>query len=96
MTTPGSGPHGDRPRATSGGQGIDGPSPDPERVLSQALRAMAGGEKQVRPDTQSGSAPAQRAGGQPKPSLSLLQIILIATIFGLLVGITVGLVTLLA
>ncbi len=69
------------------------PTPDPERVLSQALRAMAGGGRQGRNDAQPSAVARQHTG--PKPGLSLLQIVLIATIFGLLVGITIGLVTLL-
>ena len=66
------------------------PAPaDPEAVLSQALRAMAGGAKPGRPDRQPATTPVPRA------RLSVLQIILIAVILGLLVGITAGLVTLL-
>jgi hypothetical protein len=61
--------------------------PDAERVLSQALRAMAGGGKQARqaPDV-----------GPSRVSLTTLQILLIATIAGLLIGMTVGLISLLA
>ena len=61
--------------------------PDAERVLTQALRAMAGGGKQ-RPGLAAETPPA-------RTSLSVLQVMLIAVIVGLLVGITVGLVTLL-
>ena len=58
-------------------------------MLEQALRAMAGGGKPRRMDLPAGAAP-------DSPALSMLQIVLIATIVGLLVGVTVGLVTLLA
>ncbi len=62
--------------------------PDPERVLAQALRAMAGGGKQK--PAQQGDA--RRASGAP---LSVLQIVLMAIIVGLLVGLTIGLISLL-
>ncbi|SDO47042.1 hypothetical protein SAMN04515671_1039 [Nakamurella panacisegetis] len=76
MTLPG--------RPPSSGPGGD---PDAERVLAQALRAMAGGGKQVRPEN---GPPA--SGREP---LTRLQVLLIATIVGLLVGITAGLISLL-
>ncbi len=63
------------------------PAQDPERVLSQALRAMAGGGKQGGTDNKQVSV--------AEPRLSVLQILLIATIVGLLVGITAGLISLL-
>jgi hypothetical protein len=56
---------------------------DAERVLAQALRAMAGGSKQSRSDDPVGGL-----------RLNRLQILLIAVIAGLLIGITVGLVSL--
>jgi hypothetical protein len=62
---------------------------DPEAVLAQALRAMAGGGKPGRTGEQ--AAPALL----PRTRLSVLQIVLIATILGLLIGITGGLITLL-
>lgn len=58
-------------------------------MLAQALRAMAGGQKPGRPDQQTAAVLV------PRTRLSVLQIVLIATIFGLLIGITVGLITLL-
>lgn len=66
--------------------------PDPEKVLAQALHAMAGGDKPVlRPGPglsgAAGSTPATRR-------LSILQILLIAVLLGLCVGIPVGLVSL--
>ncbi len=68
---------------------LPGPTdrPDPERVLAQALRAMAGGGRQTRTDDSSAST---------RSPLSILQIVLIATILGLLVGMTVGVISLLA
>lgn len=63
-----------------------GSGPDPERVLAQALRAMAGGAKQTAEPSRSGPA---------RSSLTVLQILLIAAIAGLLVGTTIGLITLL-
>lgn len=67
----------------------DGPElfpgdPDAERVLTQALRAMAGGDKQSRAD----DARADQF------RFTRLQIMLIAVIAGLLVGITVSLIKL--
>lgn len=57
--------------------------PDAERVLAQALHAMAGGAKQSRPDDEAGGLVLNR-----------LQILLIAVIAGLLIGISVGLISL--
>ena len=62
---------------------------DPEAVLAQALRAMAGGGKSGGADQH--ATPALL----PRSRLSVLQIVLIATILGLLIGITAGLITLL-
>ena len=89
MTLPGSPDGPGRP------QGSGSPTPphpaqaDPEAVLAQALRAMAGGGKPGRVDQQSNPALI------PRTRLSVLQIVLIATILGLLIGITAGLITLL-
>ncbi|MET3804588.1 hypothetical protein ABIB25_001583 [Nakamurella sp. UYEF19] len=63
-----------------------GQGPDPERVLTQALRAMAGGGKESR-------EPSGAVGR--RPSLTVVQILLIAAIVGLLAGTTVGLISLL-
>jgi len=61
---------------------------DPERVLSQALRAMAGG----RPESSlpSGGRSTGGSGG-----LTSIQIMLIAAIIGVVVGMSTGLVLLL-
>ncbi len=88
MTLPG------RPGDPRPAQGSGEPAPDPERVLSQALRAMAGGGKQGRTEAQQRPPAGEQLAGRG-PGLSVLQILLIAAIFGLLVGITIGLVTLL-
>ena len=75
MTLPG------RPPPGSPGGG----DPEAELVLEQALRAMAGGGKQPRPEG---------IGATGREPLTRLQILLIATIAGLLIGITAGLVSL--
>ena len=77
------------------------PDPQPqdsraEQVLSQALRAMVGGDK---PPENPGGTTA-RAGGAPIGSgsrrrLTTGQLLLLAAIVGLLVGIAVGLLSLL-
>ncbi len=61
---------------------------DPERVLSQALHAMAGGAKEARPDN-----PA--AARSDAAHLTTAQIVLIAVLVGLVIGITAGLMSLL-
>lgn len=72
-----------------------GPQPDrsgadPEKVLSQALRAMAGG-RPTAPGTATGSTP------QPARSRALTpaQILLIAAIVGAIIGMGAGLLTIL-
>ena len=81
------------PGGSDGPDGSDGPGgsdgSDPERVLAQALRALAGGGKQGRTDAQSVTGPV-------RTPFTVVQIMLIATILGVLVGMTVGLITLLA
>ena len=66
--------------------------PDPEKVLAQALHAMAGGDKPARPPT---SGLPGAPGSRPADRLSILQILLLAVLLGLCVGITAGLVSLL-
>jgi len=66
--------------------------PDPEKVLAQALHAMAGGDKPTPPPT---SGLPGAPGSSPTRRLSILQILLIAVLLGLCVGITAGLVSLL-
>ncbi len=64
-----------------------------EQVLSQALRAMAGGEKPARADAAAAAAcgaPAAHSGRR----LSTAQVMLIAAIVGLLIGCVAGLVSL--
>jgi hypothetical protein len=58
-----------------------------EQVLSQALRAMAGGEKAGRPDADAAAGRGRR--------LTTMQLVLLATIIGLLIGAGAGLLTLL-
>jgi hypothetical protein len=68
-----------------------GPRPgDPgaERILAQALRAMAGDGRQPRAPDEA------QTGGHLR--LTRLQILLIAVIAGLLIGITIGLLSLLS
>ncbi len=60
-------------------------SGDPEVVLSQALRAMVGGPK---------PGPAPAAPAHPGPRLSLLQLLLLAALIGLVLGVVVGLLSL--
>jgi len=74
---------------------VSGAAPDPQRppgaaddsraeqVLSQALKAMAGGQA------------APTAGGRANLRLSTTQLVLVAAIVGLLVGIGAGLLSLL-
>ena len=59
--------------------------PDAERVLSQALRAMAGGR----------DGPADRGGAGAASSWSTTQVVLLALIVGLLVGMGLGIISLL-
>ena len=74
---------------TSGPPGA-GPPPSPaddsraEQVLSQALKAMAGGQ-----------ATPSATGGRASLRLSTAQLVLLAAIVGLLVGVSAGLLSLL-
>lgn len=80
------------------GPGSDGRSPRPDRpaepdhhaeeVLEQALRALAGGSRPVRPQP---TEPGRRA---PIP-FTRLQVVLLAVLLGLLIGMTAGVITLL-
>jgi len=64
----------------------DGPAdPDAERVLAQALRAMAGGR----------DGPADRSGAGAGSTWSTAQVVLLAVIVGVLVGMVVGIISLL-
>lgn len=60
---------------------------DPEAVLSQALRAKAGGRRTEVPTGKSGSSRLHR--------LTVAQILLIAAIVGVVLGMAAGIVTLL-
>lgn len=62
---------------------------DAELVLSQALRAMAGEGKRVK------SVQPAADGEFSKPRMTALQVLLIAVIIGLLIGMGAGIVTLL-
>jgi hypothetical protein len=58
-----------------------------EEVLEQALRALAGGSRQTRPP----------ASGRPAPvPFTALQVVLLAVLIGLLLGMTAGVLSLLA
>lgn len=66
------------------------PQEGPERVLAEALRVMAGGERPVLAD-ETGSGAAARAAGAGPHALRLHQLMLLAAIVGLLAGIIAGL-----
>jgi len=71
----------DRPPAPAPGDGQD--DAHAEQVLSQALNLMAGGGK-------SPAAPSAAGAGRSTRRLSTGQLILLAAIIGLLVGIVAG------
>lgn len=64
------------------------PAADPEKVLSQALRAMAGGRS-------NGARSTTRGAAEPVPSsrLTVAQILLLAAIIGVVIGMGAGLLT---
>lgn len=63
------------------------PDQHAEEVLEQALRALAGGSRQTRPSE----------GGRPaRIPFTALQVVLLAVLLGLLAGMTVGVLGLLA
>lgn len=72
----------DRPGADPGDARQTAPEADPEAVLSQALRAMAGDGN--RPSTSTAAAPSNGI------SLTTAQVLLIAAIIGLIVGLVAG------
>jgi hypothetical protein len=78
--------HGDQPR--------DSPAQDSraEQVLSQALRAMVGGDK---PGATTGAAGDTPTGSGSRRRLTTGQLLLLAAIVGLLIGIAAGLLSLL-
>ena len=86
--------HGDQPR--------DSPAQDSraEQVLSQALRAMVGGDNPSdkpsdKPSATAGVTGDARTGPGSRRRLTTGQLLLLAAIVGLLVGIAVGLLSLL-
>ena len=82
--------HADQPR--------DSPAQDSraEQVLSQALRAMVGGDKPSdKPGATTGVTGDARTGPGTRRRLTTGQLLLLAAIVGLLVGIAVGLLSLL-
>lgn len=88
MTTPG---HHDRPgpqERPGRPQRSGDPDQHAEEVLAQALRALAGGGRQARPNPPESGRPA------PVP-FTRLQIVLLAVLLGLLVGMTAGVISLL-
>ena len=67
-----------------------------EQVLSQALRAMVGGDKPGdKPGDTTGSARDAPGGSASRRRLTTGQLLLLAAIVGLLVGIAAGLLSLL-
>jgi len=62
-------------------------SSGPERVLAEALQVMAGGERSYSDPPVEASA-----GDQPRASLQLIHLILLAAIVGVLVGIVAALI----
>lgn len=66
-----------------------------EEVLAQALRALAGGGRQARPPgtTESGRP---ESGRRPPVPFTGLQIVLLAVLLGLLIGMTAGVISLLS
>lgn len=69
----------------------------PERVLSQALRAMAGGRPDSAMHPGAGvSRPPSARGADPAVRLTTVQVLLIAAIIGVVVGMGAGLVMLIA
>ncbi|WP_037366600.1 hypothetical protein [Nakamurella lactea] len=64
--------------------------PDPERVLSQALRAMAGGRPAPHSAGTPGSAGAADHPGRRRGRLTVAQVLLIAAILGLVIGMGVA------
>jgi hypothetical protein len=70
---------------SAGGRPDEPADPDAERVLSQALRAMAGGR----------DGPAERGAASARSRWSTAQVLLLAVIIGLLVGMGLGILSLL-
>ena len=70
---------------TTGGRPDESADPDAERVLSQALRAMAGGR----------DGPTRQGAAGARSTWSTAQVALLAVIIGLLVGMAAGIVSLL-
>jgi hypothetical protein len=70
---------------TTAGRPDQPADPDAERVLSQALRAMAGGR----------DGPADHSAAGAGSPWSAAQVVLLALIVGLLVGMGVGIISLL-
>jgi len=70
---------------TAGGRPDESADPDAERVLAQALRAMAGGR----------DGPTRSGSTRAPSTWSTTQVVLLAVIIGLLVGMGAGIVSLL-
>ncbi len=88
MTGPGTvGPNGGGPAGAWPNRAGYGGGHDPEAVLSQALRAKAGGR---RTELRTG-----RSGSSRLHQLTVAQILLIAAIVGVVLGMAAGIVTLL-
>jgi hypothetical protein len=79
---------GRRPDPPERSQQHDRSQQHAEEVLEQALRALAGGSRSTRPPPEA---------GRPAPvPFTRLQVVLLAVLLGLLVGMTAGVITLLA
>ena len=84
-------PYGDAPAQPA--RAIGSPPPDPERIVAQALKAMAGGAPMPHaggPAAPGGASAAESTGG----GLTTVQVLLIAAIIGAVVGMGVALVLL--
>jgi len=92
--SPHAGPAGGGPGRASGSGPGSADDSRAEVVLSQALRAMAGG-REAASGAPSGSSGADATGGRSRRTLTTGQLVLLAAIVGLLVGIGAGLLSLL-
>lgn len=73
----------------------DLPGPDPELLLGQALRAMAGGARSPLPSPATVAAAESAAHDRRWSRYSTLQILLMAALAGLILGVIAGLLSLL-
>ena len=83
------------PPPTGPGDPPDRPASDPEVLLGQALRAMAGGSRAPLPTPASRTPVESGPRGRSWSRFSTVQILLMAALVGLVVGVAAGLLTLL-